>query len=314
MRWWQKTSWTVGLVVLLAGSAYANAPVVVDVPEAAERLAQSGAPTVVLTSPGAEPRSPLRYNLAAVSATAFRTDMSMRINNPMLGAEQVLPTMRMNMSMTAPTALGDTVQTGFALNSIEVLETPGSPPEMLPLMRAALAEVGAFSGSMTLDARGALRDSSLNLDGLAPAARQQVESMATSMEQMTVPLPEEAVGVGATWNVAQTISQNGLTVMQNTTFTLVERTAQGARMNVAVTQTAAPQQLQDPSLPPGATVTAGLQSTGTGTMALRFDSLVPTSSLRLDMAMEMQMAMGAGATPIPMNMTMRMDVEIAPMP
>ncbi len=76
-------------------------------------------------------------------------------------------------------------------------------------------------------------------------------------------------------------------------------------------QTAPPQGITNPALPAGSVVNIEkLAGTGTGTIALRFNSLVPTSEMSSSTAMAMAMDMG-GQTQR-MAVDTKVKVSIAP--
>ncbi len=66
-----------------------------------------------------------------------------------------------------------------------------------------------------------------------------------------VPLPAEPVGVGATWRVTTALRGQLATVKQTATYTLAARSDAAWKIHVAIRRDATPQEIVDPSLPPG---------------------------------------------------------------
>ena len=274
-----------------------------------------GVPTVVVSETGAEPRSTLRYDLSAMQpqTMVMTMDISMTMDGMMGNQTQVMPRLRMTMPMSEVQMAGENLTVNYTLGGMEALEREGVMPQLVPMMQQALSEIGTMSGSLTLDHRGALVDSTFNMDGADPAVAAQMQSMQDSMQQMTVPLPEEPVGVGAQWTVDTEVQASGMTVSQRATYQLTEVTATGAAMSVTLTQTAGSQAIEDPSLPPGVSVTLdSLETTGTGTMRLVFSELVPTSNMTMSSSMTMSMSDPSGGSMPPMTIVNDMAISIAP--
>lgn len=277
-------------------------------------VAQDGPPDVVVSEAGAEPRRALRYDLAAMQpqTMVMTMDISMTMGGMMGNQTQVMPRLRMTMPMTDVRTEGEHLVVNYALDGMEALEREGVMPQLVPMMQEALSAIGTMSGSLTLDNRGALIDSTFDLTGADPAVAAQMQSMQDSMQQMTVPLPEEAVGVGARWTVDTQVEASGMSVNQRATYELTALTETTATMSVTLTQSAGSQPIEDPSLPPGMTVTLdSLETTGTGTMQLNFSRLVPTSSMTMSSSMSMSMSDPSGGTMPPMTIVNDMALTIA---
>jgi len=99
-----------------------------------------------------------------------------------------------------------------------------------------------------------------------------------SMRQLTAPLPEEAVGVGAKWQTKYRIKQNGMEVQQTADNELVAIKGNVAKVRTQLTQTADRQPMSPPGLPAGATVELiQLKSTGSGDSEVDLTKLMPQS-------------------------------------
>jgi hypothetical protein len=287
-----------------APSSFAHVPL----ERAADAVAQSGGPVVVLTSPGEEPQEPLRYRLNEVTAEAIQMDLNMRMGAMLGMPAQTLPTNRMHMTFGAPTLLGDdALRVTFSLDRVEVLETEGVQPEILDAMRVVMAQMGSFDGMMEIGVRGDLRAFDIRLEDLAPAARAQIEGMRSSFDQMTVPLPAEAVGVGATWTVRQEVQSQGFRIDQTASYRLVERDDTAFTLAVEIRQAGADQAIVTPEVPAAAGVRGQLEGTGQGTMRIRFDSLIPHATLTSNVRMRMSAGSGADAQALPL---IEMDIDM----
>ncbi len=128
-----------------------------------------------------------------------------------------------------------------------------------------------------MDHRGVTRQMNLELSAvLDPQMRQSMESGRQAMEQLSAPLPEEPVGIGARWQVEQLVDQNGLELKQKIVYQLVELEGKRASLKATITQTGDPQVTSLPNLPPGFTAELLSHSgAGSGRVELHLGRLEP---------------------------------------
>jgi hypothetical protein len=298
-------------------AAWAEAPAQAgDLLDGVGLVAQAG-PSVVLVDAGAEPREELRYDFSGFTPQTMQMDMnmSMSMEGPATGTQQqTLPTMRMIMSIPTVEATPEgNLRMAFSLDRYEVLPTEGVAPEMMQALQSSLASVGTMSGWNVIDNRGSFIDGDINVSAGSSAA-QMMTSIEDSMEQMVAPFPSEAVGLGARWQTSTEVTVNGLTLAQTATFTLASRSGDNVVLDVTIEQNAPPQDIADPSMPPGAVAHLDeMQTTGTGRMSLSLTNVVPNSTLSMSTAMRMSVVQNGTTTPA-MAMTTRIDMVIGPMP
>jgi len=117
------------------------------------------------------------------------------------------------------------------------------------------------------------------------------------------------VGVGARWEVRQTLNAAGITMFQKAEYELTAMDAASVSVKIRIDQTSPPQPMVNPSLPPGVDATVDKMSgSGTGTMTIRFDSLVPTSTIETLSSMVMGMNMGGQVQSMTTDTRMKMTV------
>lgn len=267
--------------------------------------------TVVVENRGSEPRQELRYDLDAVAPQSVNMDMSMSFGLDMAGVSntQTMPTMRSVVSVDTPQVNDGTLRFGFSVGAISVLETPGVDPAMVDALRMAFAELGTVTGSMAVDARGSLLDSSLSLENVSPAFRQQLEQTVQTVHQSVVPFPEESVGPGARWSASEAITASGMTIHQTATYELLSVDGSTARIRTTVSQSAEAQVLALPELPPGTSAElVSYSGSGTGEITVRFDRAMPVGGMALDTSMQMRTTEPATGT---VDMTMTIGLEAA---
>jgi len=275
-----------------------------------------GSPSAVtLVSPGSEPRTRLRYKPAAGSKESMAMSMTMGINMVMEGMS--VPAMDMPvMKLTADIAVSGVAPNGdvtydVAFTGMTAEALPGMDPQLAAMAQGTADTIKALKGSVTMTDRGINKSSSMNADQVAdPLLKQMLSSMSSSLESMSMPFPEEAVGVGGKWEVRQAIKNAGAQIFQRIQVEVVSVDAQGITIKTNVEQTIPQQSMSNPALP-GATMNiekGGGMSAGSTTM--RFNSLVPTSESTGSTAMAMAIDMGGQTQK--MSVETKLKVSIAP--
>jgi hypothetical protein len=271
---------------------------------------------VTLLSPGAAPRAALRYAIGGDYKSHMDLTMLMGMSMVLPGLPSQpmqMPAMRMGADVgvrnVAPT--GD-VTFDFAYTSVSVDQTAGTDPTLASLIQSMDADFKNVRGSTTMNTRGATHGSKMDLSKLADGRMgQMMGSLGSSLDSLTVPLPEEAVGPGARWESRQTIQSNGLEVYQKTLWELVAVEGKTVRLKTTIEQTAPPQSMSNPALPAGTDVSlAKFTGAGGGTVTLRLDSLVPTSEV--NSTTNMTMSVNAGGSTQQMSVGLTLKMTIAP--
>lgn len=276
-------------------------------------------PTVKLLSAGQAPQEPLRLAIASGQEETMRMTMTMGMamemdGSPMMPYTKLPPTvMDMGIDIGTVEKNGD-FRYDFALDAVEVLASADSPPGLVEAIRASMADLKGMSGHSTVSNRGEVCDAAFKIpDNVSAQVKQTMEGMQQSLQQIAVPFPEEAVGVGAKWEVITRLDHaQGLTLTQTSTYEILERSGSTVKLATSVTQKAAPQEMHPPGLPPGASVhLESMESSGAGTTVFDLAKVVPADgqmALSTKMAMTVQ-AMGQKQA---MKMTMDLDLKIAP--
>ncbi len=268
------------------------------------------APTITLKSPGDEPRQQLRFSTTkGFHQNALMTmDMTMALDMGMQKLPKtVLPTTRMVMDSTVTdvSAEGD-IHYEFKLRDIEVVPRDGAPEMMVSSMKTALAGMDGLKGSSTVSNRGVVKAATFEMpESLPQQMRQTMDSLQESVGQVAVPLPEEAVGVGATWEATSHITRgNGINMTQKTSYELVSVEGSKIKLKISLDQTAEPQTIKAPGMPTGADAKLlNLQSSGSGETLLDLSKLAPIDST---ISMESKFKMAVKAMGQEQNVSMEM--------
>jgi hypothetical protein len=270
-------------------------------PGAADKIIPVGAkPVVKLLEGGAEPRADLSY--ALVKGAAQKMNMAMDMTMGVKTAAQALPAQTIpRMTMGLDTTAADKNAAGeFKIDS--VLTTVGLEPagatqeQMARALRPQLEAMKGLTMGYWVNAKGNVRDVKLGIPAGMPAQAQQlIQGMSQSFESMVTPLPNEAVGVGARWQVLTRTASGGADILQSAIYTLKSRSGHRATLQVQLTQLAANDTIQTAQMPAGMSAKLkAFNSGGSGTTNLDLKSVVPESGeMTLKVGMEIQVQ-GAG--------------------
>ncbi len=245
--------------------------------------ADAGDPDVKLVSPGKAPTKALRFSptKGATQGVVMTMKMAMAIKMGTMDMPATkLPAMKMyaDLTVTDVSPNGD-IRYDYKLGKIDVENDPASPPAVVNAMRDALKGAEGITGKARVTSRGFTREMVLSVpDSANPQLKQMLDSMKESMRQLTAPLPDEAIGVGAKWQTKYRIKQNGMEVQQTADNELVSVKGNVAKVKTVLTQTADRQPMTPPGLPAGATVELiELRSTGSGESEVDLTKLMPSS-------------------------------------
>jgi len=209
----------------------------------------------------------------------------------MMGQSMDLPTMRIgaDMSVASISATGD-ITYSMAFTGMEVLNAPD--PSMAAVLAPLNADLKNIAGTATMTNRGLTRETKIDVSKVSdPMLTQMMDSVNSSLNNISMPFPEEAVGIGAKWEVRQTIASSGITMFQKVLCELTGYDGKTATLKVTMEQTAPSQSMKNPALPPGMDVTLeSMTGSGAGTTAAALDALVPVSELLMKSSMTMAMA------------------------
>jgi len=294
--------------------ATAEAP---PVAAAKEVTTTNALPVIKVLDAGQEPREPLRVSVVAGQreTMVMTMTMGMDMNMGALGAvpKMDLPPIEMTMGIHV-TSVSDTgdFRYEFSLDNVSVKDRPGLQPGMAEAMREAMTGIVGLRGSSVISNRGEVREATFKIPDNMPAqVKQTMESMQQSIQQIAVPFPEEAVGIGAKWEVSSTLAQvGGITLSQVSNYELIERDGDLLTMTTSLTQDAPRQVMKAPGMPATATATLeSMKSTGGGKTSFNLRNVVPVDG-QMAMQMQMQMQIEAGGPAQKMSMKMDLDLDI----
>ena len=215
----------------LAGRVDARAPVsFTNAPAAAPKanLEAESKATVKLIDAGAEPRKALRFHVTqgdkqSVTMTIkITTELPAAAGAP-AGGGMKIPGLVIPMDVTIQnvSTTGEITYEGV-LGDASVMDDTNAAPMVVQAMKKGLAGMKGITATGIETDRGISKK--VEFKGAAandPQVRQFGDMIKQAMADPGLPLPEEAVGAGAKWEVSLPSKTHGVTTEQKATFQLV---------------------------------------------------------------------------------------------
>jgi len=231
-------------------------------------------------------------NTIETTTITLNTAMEMSIPGMATPRSTKLPStlMKMETVVTQVDANGD-IHYKFRYTDADMTGDASIPAGLLNTARTQVQKMVGLSGSFVMDDRGNTKSTSLSIPkGVDAATRQMLEQSFQSLEQLSAPLPEAAVGIGAQWKTLMPTKIYGMTINQTGTYELVGLKDGVVTLKVGVKQRAQGQKLSIPGVPKGVNMTLkSLNTMGQGEIKVRLDRLLPsTATLSMTSAAQMQ--------------------------
>lgn len=273
-----------GAALWLPVSPLAAAPVPVigqNPPTIVDRATE---PQIELLNPGAEPRQAIRFkpavNARQVATLTLAMDMAMTVaGNPVPQVKVPTSVMTMETIVTRIDPNGD-IHYQFRYTNVDVIADPAVPKPVLDAVKAQNLKLIGIRGSFVMDDRGRSKSGSFTFpNDIDATTRQTLEQLAQSSSQFSAPMPDAAVGKGASWRLSSPITVNGIQMIQTAIYRLATLQDGVANLDVGLEQEAKPQKMSQPGVPPEVVMTLkSLKSQGQGKVMLRLDQLLPVRS------------------------------------
>ena len=246
----------------------------------------AGPPDLVfhLLDQGHDPRSPLRYPTEPPPAQkmSLTLHLGMKMKLPGSPVPPVsMPGLRLLIEVESRRAANRDVRYEFTVTDADLTDVESAQPSTLADMRKGVRNLIGATGSVVVDPRGFHRDLTMKAPGASPGQEldKYLDSAKLAIGQMAVPLPDEAVGVGAKWEVIDTLSQDGIDVRETTYYELLARKGPRVRLRAQTVQGADRQHAGLPGLPDGVEAQVqSLRGSGSGETELDLRRLVPGSA------------------------------------
>jgi hypothetical protein len=207
------------------------------------------APVVKLLSPGKDPKKPMRMTAKVGLLRTIVMRMKMAMGENKVAAQKLETRMTMNLNVTNVSADGD-IRYEFKINEFKInMPEVVEDAQTVQALKVVLAWMQGIKGHVIVSSRGFTKEADvvlppLYVNGVAltkdPKIKQFMEEskqeFKQSLQQMSSPLPEEAVGVGAKWLTILTVKQNGMVLKQSITSELRSLSGDAAKVSFTIKQ------------------------------------------------------------------------------
>jgi hypothetical protein len=241
--------------------------------------------TMKVLEAGQPPRRRLRYAWRLDQKEQLSLELRTAVSTEGGGATQAevsLPSVHVTIDIDPQSVTPDgDLRYQWRVTSATVDAAGDTPTNVAEGIRAEVADIAHLSGSSLIDCRGLAKEvtGDAGAVGSGLAAPSMAEQVRQTLRDVAAPFPEEEVGIGARWRKLSQLDEKEALVTQAETFRLVDLHGTQGTLDDALAQTAPPQALHGPGMPPG--TRARMESMlASGQAKVRFDlsRLVPQTA------------------------------------
>jgi hypothetical protein len=198
---------------------------------------------------------------------------------------------------------------GITLADVSIADDASAMPQIAEALKSAIGGIKGLTGAGTMSSRGIIKNMDMKLPADAnPQTKQAMEQMKESFSRIALPLPEEAVGAGAKWQVKTPTKSQGMSIEQTADYDLVSVEGDHVTAKLKMLQTAGNQKVANPAMPNIKLDLTKMNGEGTGDVSVDLAHLMPLQG-SLDYHSQSEMTMNMGAQKQPMSMKMDMNVQ-----
>jgi hypothetical protein len=272
-----------GAPATTVGAVASTTTNVIEATNATSARTVAGA-TLKLLEAGQPPRRKLRYAWRLDQKEQLSMELRTAVSTESAGAVQgevSLPSVHVTIDIDPQsiTPEGD-LRCQWRVTSATVDSAGDAPTKVADGIRAEVADIAHLSGGSVVDCRGLAKE--VTGDAGMPASGgggQMAEQVRQTLRDVAAPFPDDEVGIGARWRKLSQLDEKDALVTQAETFRLVDLRGNQGTLDDALAQTAPPQALRAPGMPPG--TRARMESMlASGQAKVRFDlsRLVPQTA------------------------------------
>jgi hypothetical protein len=281
---------------------------------AAKKASSTGSTQVKLLEQGSEPRKVLRFHPKPGDKQSMVMTMKIGMGVKMGDMPEQpikLPTMKLVMDLTVKDVAQDgDITYDIVTSDASITEEPDVVAQVAEAMKNAMGGMKGVGGTGTISSRGISKGTEIKApEGADPQVKQFVDQMKETMSRVASPLPEEAVGAGAKWEIKMPIKSQGMTLNQTATYELASLEGERGTSKTSVTQTAANQKIQNPMMPGTKVDLMKLNGHGTGQVTFDLAQLLPPEA-SVEFHQDMMTSTTAVNSSQKQTMEMKMDLSL----
>ncbi len=262
------------------------------------------AETVKLLNPGKAPRQVLRYRFEKGRTKTFFMQMSLEMKASADGVPSpAMPKTVFEFEGTTTTrevnadgsAVRDTVFSSFRP------KMPNLPPQMAEEIKRQMKGFEGMRITETITSRGEVASVDVDEKSVTSAQAQMfLRNLMEGMSNAFLPLPEEAVGVGASWQGSTQIAASGVNVTQAGTFELKTFEKDQAKIDMVFKQSARPQVVAAPGVDAAfKTELLSMEGEGRGTTKVDLKQLTTAGQIQISTKTVTKVTSDDPAQPLP---------------
>lgn len=261
---------------------------------------------------GQEPRRQLRYNVQAGDTQRIRMAMRMRMQQRMAQfamPETRIPEIMTTFQVTVDEVEDDVIHYSGRYVEVEVAQDANVEAFLRDMLvqQMELLREARFKAQMTT--RGVFISAEFDVED-AGEVGQMLRSFEQSFDQMSIPLPEEAIGQGARWRAETTPTMDGLTFDQTTTTELVSLDGDNLTLRTTVRMLAEDQALDAPGAPAGALHVEKFESEGVIEADMGLGRIMPVKARgETDTTIDMRIDSPQGRQQMEQTMHVEVDMD-----
>ncbi len=266
-----------------------------------------GRPQIKLIEAGATPQEV--YRLKAETGDKQIANITAKISTGMSapgmeGEMMNMPAIKMKATLTIKdVTTGGDVNYEVRVDEVDVVAEASVPAPLVEGMKASLAGMKGLVIASTVTDRLLNKKVEAKIPpGTDAQTRASMEQMKESFANPEFILPEEAIGVGAKWEVKEKAKTQGMTIDQTTTHELVSIEGDTLIVKSSTTQSAANQKIPNPLMPSLKVDMTKMTGSATGTSTVSLKKILPVKATSNERA-ELNLSVNAGGQKQVMTMT-----------
>ena len=258
-------------------------------------------PDLQIVSAGSEPRRPLRYRLARGTQQKLEVAVDMEVTAGDMGGP--MPTLVLSLTIGVEQVLPVGAQLRTAIVDVSARERYESRVPVNALTGPLESMKGVVIVS-TIAPNGRLISSTIESSGkqLPEVVRTQLAALIASFDQLMMPLPDQAVGVGAVWRTSKSLEQQGMKMTAVNSVQLVGVDGDKLTFEIDTEVHGDDQTVKQADL---ALDVKDITGTGEGKGTLDLRTLALTSELTTEFRAQMQAPGESAPTPMRLSITTR---------
>jgi hypothetical protein len=285
-------------------------------PETKVAVPASSGPLKLLGA-GAEPRKALRLHPAAGDKQTLLLNAKVSLDMKMSDGQPSpikLPSTSATLDIPVEITVKEVSSKGdisyeVAVGDASAAEEPaGGAPPAAKAKKSSLGGVRGLSATGTISSQGFSKGFDFKAPpGADPQTHMLMDLLKDVFIQLVTPLPEEAVGGGAKWEVKAPVQSHSIKIDQTANYELVSVEGETYKTKSTSTQRASNQKIDNPIMPGMKVDLTKWTAKGTSEFGLDAGKLMPSSGT-MELHSEMGMGLNLGAQS--QGFTMKMDVNL----